>query len=73
MRRSTRSSTKPVRSRPLMRAGISTTMRLPDQCAVPVFLRRVEARISTSGRSKRGGSMVIVVSESLSECFAIRR
>jgi hypothetical protein len=32
-------------------------MRLPDQCAVPVFLRRDEARISTSGRSKRGGSI----------------
>ncbi len=56
--RSTSSSTKVTRSRPRKRAGICTTIRLPDQCALPVFFRRAEDRISTSGRSKRGGSTV---------------
>jgi hypothetical protein len=46
-------------------------MRLPDQWALPVFFRRVDARISTSGRSKRGGSMVMCVSLDV-ELFAIR-
>ena len=55
------SSNQRSRSAPRSRAGIATTIRLPDQCAAPVFVRRVFARISSSGRSKAAGTVVTVV------------
>jgi hypothetical protein len=39
---------------------MATTIRLPDQWAAPVFVRRVLARISSSGRSKAAGTVVTV-------------
>ena len=49
------------RSAPRSRSGIATTIFVPDQWAEPVFVRRLLARTSSSGRSKDAGMMVTVV------------